>query len=156
MSTEQTNEAWPKKCESGKGTEEAWTVEARNTGNAPQVVGNQTFDNRWRQVEFVESSVGVPSARRYSQASLHGLLTYPAAQALRWWVHAQADIDYQGILVETRLVKHLLRYEFNIEAVSAHALIGSDDRSNMMPDWGVTAQPTPAPPLPVPPEHRNE
>jgi hypothetical protein len=54
---------------------------------------------------------------------------------LRWWVHAQAEIEHE-FCIETRLVKHEIKHSYEITAVSQHALVGGDDRSSLMPDYG--------------------
>lgn len=139
--TDEAQEEWPKKSSSGSATETLWSVEGRHTANEPLSLGTQIFDSRWRAIEFAEGQPGVPSSRRFSHASMHGLMSYAASQALRWWVHAEADINYRGIYFETRLIQHTLKYEYKIEQVSAHAHIHGNDRSNLMPDWGKAKAP---------------
>ncbi len=124
------------KGQSHGGTESAWSVQARHTGPAPVQLGGQTFDNRWRNVGFSESRLGVPANKPFSQATQFGLLSYPAAQALRWWFHANAALSYQHLLLETRLVQHQVEYQISERAISAHEHIHAGDRSNVMPDWG--------------------
>jgi hypothetical protein len=121
--------------ESGK--EVAYTVEARYATSRPVQIANQIFDNRWRTVQYVDSPIGVPTAhpiRRQTQQ--HGMYGYSAAQALRWWLHAEADASMNGICLETRLIKHEITYSSKAVAVSQHCIIGGDDRSNCVPDWG--------------------
>jgi hypothetical protein len=132
---------------SGNGSETAYAVEARYTFHDPLVLGDQVFDNRWRRVKFVQSAVGVPAAPScYRQTLEHGLLAYAAAQALRWWLHANADANgHGGLCLETRLVAHRITYSHKIEAISAHGHIHGGDRSNCVPDWGVRAQSTTQP-----------
>jgi len=124
----------------GSGTETGYTVEARYSYNNPVQIGGQLFDNRWRQVSFEKSEIGIPSAPRYQHHVIeHGLLGYTAAQALRWWLHAQADADgVSGLCLETRLISHKISYTHKIEAIAAHNHIHGGDRSNCVPDWGKT------------------
>src|SRR5690606_9220355 len=102
--------------------------------------GSQLFDQRWKRVKFdtIPLPVGVPSGPP-SLSGLRdklGLYSYQAAQALRWWFHANAAASWNDLCLETRLVKHRVKYSYECEAISAHAVIGGDDRSNVMPDWG--------------------
>lgn len=122
---------------SGTGTEIAYTVEARNNYIDPRQVGGQIFDNRWRRVIFHRDVIGVPQCDRHNRHTReHGMLGYQAAQALRWWVHATAEAERMAICLETRIIKHTIEYSYKITAVSAHEMIGGEDRSNYMPDWG--------------------
>ena len=123
---------------SGSGHETAYTVEARCNGKKARVIAGQIFDNRWQKVEFEKSPIGVPAASPFQEHTLrHRLLGYSAAQALRWWIHAQADSELGGIAwgLETRLVKHKISYSYSIEAVSAHC--GVDAGNSMAPDWNL-------------------
>jgi hypothetical protein len=130
------DESYSTKVGSHSGSETAYSVEARYNYISPAKIGKQLFDNRWRTVEFDASSVGVPRAPSYQRETLNsGLLSYSAAQALRWWLHALAD--YEGhSCIETRLIKHKISFSMEIVAVSSHAEIGGDNKSSMMPDYG--------------------
>ena len=123
---------------SGTGTETAYTVEARNTCK-PIKVGNQIFYDKWLRVEFDKSTIGVPQCAPFQlHTKEHGLLSYQAANALRWWFHAvlEQEMDAGRWSMETRIVKHIISYSHKIEAVSCHGLVSGEDRSNIMPDWG--------------------
>lgn len=122
----------------GSGTEIAYMVEARINSDRPEQIGDQIFDNRWREVHFVHALNGVPRCSPYARRTIeNGLLGYPAAQALRWWLHANADKDgISGICLETRIIKYEIAYSYSITAVSSHKHIHGDDRSNLFPDWG--------------------
>lgn len=128
---------YPKKGQSGSGLEDGWSVEARFTYHEPRQFGKQIFDQRWKSVQFdqVVPPIGVPSGPPsvLGIRDACGLYGYQAAQALRWWFHANAAARWQDGCLETRLVKHLLKYEFSSTAESAHAVIGGDDRSGMKP-----------------------
>ncbi len=134
---------FPQKGQSGSGNEEAWSIEARWMYSEPKAFGGQIFDQRWKRVHFdrVNPPVGVPSGHPsvLNVRDTCDLYGYQAAQALRWWFHANAAAAWMDTCLETRLVKHKLKYEFSSEAVSAHATVGGDDRSGMMPDYGAKA-----------------
>lgn len=131
-------DALPRKGANGSGTETAYTVEARMEYHSPKQINGQLFDNRWRRVSFTAlpahlAHMGVPGAGGMMAAKLD-LYSYTQAQALRWWFHANADATFDGICLETRLVKHSVKYSYESTVESAHAVIGSDDRSSVMPD----------------------
>jgi hypothetical protein len=124
------------KCGSLHGTETAYTVEARVNYHQPAQVGKQIFDMRWQRVKFDKSVIGVPAAPASHRATLeNGLLCYAAAQALRWWLHANAECDFV-ICLETRLIKHTVTYSHTATAVSQHDFVGIEDRTSLMPDDG--------------------
>lgn len=139
-------DTWPKKGSSGNGTDHAYTVEARLAYPEPRSVVGQILDTRWRQVAFVESTVGVPARPRYAPwgAFLSDKLSYQAAQALRWWFLANAEQEFSCLCIETRLVEHEIKYSYSSTAIKAGALIGGEDRSNIMFDWG-KKEPPPLP-----------
>lgn len=70
-----------------------YTVEAMFDFNAPRTICCQIFDREWRQITFAESTtIGVPPTKTFTvDLRKHGLYDYEAAQALRWWFHAQAN-----------------------------------------------------------------
>jgi hypothetical protein len=124
---------------SGTSSETAYTVEARCPGQHPMAVARQLFGHHWCRVVFGESTgQGVPAAPLWKVHTIeHGMYSYAAAQALRWWLHAQAEFE-RGFftLLETRLVEHTIETSHKITAVGAHQIIGSEDRSATMPNWG--------------------
>lgn len=100
---------YPKSRGKGSGRETCYSVEARYNYTQPIEISGQLFDNRWREVKFQDAPVGVPRASEFQEHTLrHRMLGYSAAQALRWWLHANADAMKAGhcICLETRLVKH--------------------------------------------------
>jgi hypothetical protein len=123
----------------GSGTSTGYSVEARST-RGPAVVNDQIFGPNWTTVLFHERNdgQGVPSPGGYDSSGQllnHGLLSYASAQAIRWWFHANAEdgqdkgirigntkIGFNTSLsgVETRLVRHEIKYSYTITAVSAH------------------------------------
>jgi hypothetical protein len=141
MSSEATIIAeFPANAGGGTASEAAYTVEARCPGQHPMQVGNQLFGERWCRVAFEKTpgGHGVPDAPACKLRTIeHGMHSYAAAQALRWWLHAQAEFE-RGFftLLETRLVEHAIETSHKITAVGAHQIIGSEDRSSTMPNWG--------------------
>jgi hypothetical protein len=140
---DETKPEFPQKGASGNGTEQWYSVQARFMYSEARQFGGQIFDQRWKNVHFdqVAPPMGIPAGPPDlgGVRDRHGLYGYQAAQALRWWFHANAAASWQDGCLETRLVRHKVRYEYAIVAESAHAVIGSDDRSGLMPDWGAKA-----------------
>ena len=104
----------------GSSTRPGYTVEARFSLINPEKIGRQIYDNRWRQVEFDQSAIGVPMSPIYHRELIeYGLLSYSAAQALRWWLHAQAELECFGAShgLQTRLVLHQLTCEHDVKAI---------------------------------------
>lgn len=119
---------------SRSGTETCYTVEARYDFHSPLQIGKYIFDSRWRRVEFDRAAIGVPVCAPYQRQTLeHGMLGYAAAQALRWWLHAQADVLSGCWCLQTRLIQHKITYSHEIEAVSSHEHVGGEDRSHIKP-----------------------
>lgn len=90
------------------GSGHGYHVEARLSHGKPRAVGRNMLDGEWRQVDFDETlpGFGVPAYDRLDVGCfIFYLLSYEAAQALRWWFAAHA-----GYGVETRLVKHRIEY----------------------------------------------
>jgi hypothetical protein len=129
---------YPKKGQSGNGSDTGYTVEARYTGSQGHVaIAGIIYTGAWKKLHPEQGPVGVPPHRRFeSWLGQCGLMNYPAAQAIRWWFHAIAEQDFQNLCLETRIVKHRVQYSFEEIAVSAHAEIGGEDRSGYLPDWG--------------------
>jgi hypothetical protein len=117
------------------GEDSAYTVEARYAYTSPVEIAGQLFDNRWRQVVLYEGAIGVPCEMLAKHRERFGMLGYAQAQALRWWLHAEADSFMNGLCLETRLIKHEIKYSSEAVAVSQHCVIGGEDRSNCVPDW---------------------
>lgn len=117
---------------------DGWTVEVRLDDYAqPTPVGDMLVSHQWQRVIFAPAAIGVPSHSEYqSYLGYTRYLSYPAAQALRWWFHAEATKASLALGLRSRLVKHRIRVEHKVEAVSVHCEIGGEDRSAMMPDWG--------------------
>lgn len=130
-------DVWPKRGSSHSSTSDGWKVEARLAYHTPTQVAGMLLDLRWRQVHFDKSPVGVPGERYPNFLVMAGLLTYQQAQALRWWFIAEAQHQSSSLCLETRLIKCRLKASYEYEEVSSHAVIGGDDRSSIMPDYGV-------------------
>ena len=104
----------------GSATLTGYTIEARFHVREPEKIGRQIYDKEWRQVEFDKSVIGVPMSNIYHRELLeHGLFSYSAAQALRWWFHTQAEIECVGGApgLQTRLVQHRLTYTNEVKAI---------------------------------------
>jgi hypothetical protein len=126
-------DGYDKRPATRSGSETAWVVEARST-RSPRQVNNQIFDGEWRRVKFDQHPMGVPATARGSRYTAEAqMLSYPAAQALRWWIHAVLESDYNNLCFETRLVKHVIKYSVSNAPESQHAVIGGEDRSGVMP-----------------------
>ena len=120
------------------GSNTLYTVEARYNFSKPVQICGQLFDQRWLRVKFLtHDGIGVPKLRSWSElANVDGMHQYVEAQALRWWFHAEAEKENNGFCLETRLIKHELKWKQTVTAVSQHCKISGEDRSNMIPDWG--------------------
>jgi len=136
--TEETE--FPKSRGNGNSTRYGWSVEAR-VSRDPVALGDQIFDTKWRTVSFVQCDFGVPTPRFDGG---HGLFGYAQAQALLWWVHANDEAARSFSSIETRIVKHEIKENYSVTAISGHVEIGPEDRSNILPDWGKKS-PTPKP-----------
>jgi hypothetical protein len=113
-------EDYKTKKSKGSATRTGYTIEARFHVRDPENVGRQIFDQNWRQVEFDQSAIGVPMSTSYHRELLdHGLFSYSAAQALRWWFHAQAEIECVGGApgLQTRLVQHRVTCTHEVAAI---------------------------------------
>lgn len=137
---------FPQKGSSGSGDDILYSVQARLAYHDARLICGHLLDLRWKTLYFEKSPIGVPAARPFRFGAMAtGLLSYQAAQALRWWFLAEAETNFSCLCVETRLVEHRVSYSYSSEAIRAVAPIGSDDRSNTMPDWG-KKEVFPAPP----------
>lgn len=117
----------------GGGSFPGYTIEARVTGNPVELAG-QVFDNRWRHVSFMTSRIGIPISGICPEIHQRaGTFEYAAAQALRWWLHAEADAALKICTLETRIVKHKVEYQVHHTAESIHDPIGGDSRTAVMP-----------------------
>lgn len=131
--TEDKKSEFPKDaCPAGGGNMFGFTVEGRNNFLEPITLGNQTFDKRWKKVQFNPSVSGVPTRKGNAHdVGTYGLMDYAAAQALRWWVLAElkASLEIHGLCFETRLVQHEIKYEYSVTPISSHEYVGGDGGS---------------------------
>ena len=132
-------DAFPAKGSSGTSRRDAYKVQARLAYHRPQEVCGVLLDTRWTDIPFnheikLPGRFGVPGD---TELARHGLLTYPQAQSMRWWFHAEASSGLGGgWCIETRLVKASVKLTYEVEFISAHDVVGGEDRSHVMPDWG--------------------
>lgn len=118
----------------GSGTTTAYSVEARYNNPHPREAAGRLFDNRWQMLHFDKSPIGVP-ATTWRHPFVHeiGLLSYQAAQALRWWFLAQLETSVAGCLCfETRIVEHKVEYSYATEAIAHHDLTGGEDNDRII------------------------
>lgn len=104
----------------GSLTSTGYTVEARFFMRDAEMIRQQLYDGQWRKVEFDLSANSIPMSPVHHHELLeHGLLSYSAAQALRWWFHAIAEIECVGGApgLQTRLVQHRLTLEHDVTAI---------------------------------------
>jgi hypothetical protein len=106
------------------GTQQGWSVEARaSLEDYPLQIAEQVFTTKWKPVHFDPAKVGVPAGRLdFDEYLRFGLLSYPAAQALRWWFVAALDMEHKSS-VETRLVRHEVKYERSARRIAEYAAI---------------------------------
>lgn len=123
----------------GNGSIDGYRVQARYMYHEPKIIHGMALDERWRYIDFPQSHVGVPRGPDYYTPMLQAAYcySYQSAQALRWWFHAEAEREMLGgLCIDTRLVKFTIEYSHKWKPVSCHGLIGGDDRSSSIPDWG--------------------
>lgn len=114
---------FPKKGSSGGGKTPCYSVEARIPSGQPEQVGETIYHAEWRGVLFDKSVVGVPSNLHCRAAEDLGLLSYEAANALRWWFHAAA----KSYVIQTRIVKHVIEHNYQETIVSAFGIVGDEE-----------------------------
>lgn len=112
------------------GTQPGWSVEARSTlEDHPLQVGEQLFTTKWKKVHFDPAKLGVPAGRLdFDEYLRFDLLSYPGAQALRWWFIAALRMEHKDTAVETRLVRHEVTYERSARRIAEYdAICAIDD-----------------------------
>ena len=110
--------------------EKAFSVEARFVAKGSKEVCGQVFTDDWQRLHFEDGGpVGVPANRgKFELASSYfGLMSYQAAQALRWWFHAVLESTFSDSCFETRIIEHRIKYSIEQEAVAAHDVRGNSD-----------------------------
>ncbi len=104
----------------GSLTSTGYTVEARFFMRDAEMIRQQLYDGQWRKVEFNLSANSIPMSPVHHRELLeHGLFSYAAAQSLRWWFHAQAEIECVGGApgLQTRLVQHRLTCTHEVKSI---------------------------------------
>jgi hypothetical protein len=129
VSDDKTRSEFPRKPSTCEGNEIAWSVEARSSVG-PQNCMGQLFGEQWKRVDYERGATGVPDGGPIFEGRYFGLLGYHAAQALRYWFLANLSAAYKGTGVETRLVKHQIKYSRSATAVEAEEL-GPDEWRKM-------------------------
>jgi hypothetical protein len=118
-----------------------YSVEARfggyTNGRSRRVNDDFILTTTWQKIPFETGAVGVPAQNWGLDRHLAviGLMSYDAAQALRWWFLASLNTDYRGSLcVETRLVQHKVRVSWEATAIrECDAFLGDDTRYQEQP-----------------------
>jgi hypothetical protein len=117
---------FPKKCSSGSCTDKLYSVEARYNYTHPIKFFDMILDKQWRKVNFTEipQIPAYPGVQSRKPAAMYqsGLVHYAAAQALRWGLHAESELNHLFCL-ETRLVEHVVKTTWDEQAVAAHEAI---------------------------------
>ena len=77
-------------------------VEVRTSFDQPQEIAGMLLGQNWAPLSISQypSGLGVPNVT-IDSAGKHGYFTYEAAQALRWWFHAEARYSF---CLQSRLV----------------------------------------------------
>lgn len=122
-------DSFPVEGSSSSGTNFAFTVQARYAYPDPKIICGMVLDANWRTLSFEKSPIGVPAQARYCPwgGSFPHLMTYEAAQALRWWFLANAAHSFDHWCIETRLVKHEVTYQASEKAIAAASEIDGGD-----------------------------
>jgi hypothetical protein len=117
----------------GSGTTVGYSVEARSTSKPTLVLGNM-IGEKWTRISFSRGEKGVPIPGCWDgsgQLEKLGLFSYESAQAMRWWFLAAAEDSFVNDALpiripmpspwclETRLVRHEVKYQYTVTAVSA-------------------------------------
>ncbi len=145
-----TDKELPYSASSGSMGGDGWSVEVRIEAYAKPIpigsAGEFMVTTQWQRLPFQQAPIGVPAYSEYQgYLGYTNYLNYPAAQALRWWFHAEIAKQTIGLGVQSRLVKHQITVEHKVTAVSVHCEIGGEDRSSIMPDWGKKPEALPSP-----------
>lgn len=110
------------------GTTYGYTVEARWAHGTPKQIGDTILHKEWQSLHFNKSPIGIPPhGPRYGggcQRESMGLLSYAAAEALRWWFIAEVEAQEGHVIsMDTRLVAHKITYKLDSEALNAMSII---------------------------------
>jgi hypothetical protein len=118
---------FPRKSYGGTMTERLFSVEARYNYSSPVQFGDMILDKEWRKVHFNNvpqrpDYPGVLSRKPWPVIAENDLVHYAAAQALRWQLHAAADVEFK-VGLETRLVEHEVETAWKQTAIAAREAI---------------------------------
>jgi hypothetical protein len=117
----------------GSGTSVGYSIEARSLSKPTYILGNM-IGEKWTRLEFPRGEKGVPIPGCWDgsgQMNKLGLFSYQSAQAIRWWFIAAAEDEHVTAAtpiripmpcpwsIETRLVRHEIKYQYTVTAVSA-------------------------------------
>jgi hypothetical protein len=139
----------------GSGTTVGYSVEARSTSKPTLVLGNM-IGEKWTRISFSRGEKGVPIPGCWDgsgQLEKLGLFSYESAQAMRWWFLAAAEDSFVNDArlirvplpspwcLETRLVRHEIKYQYTVTAVSACELVdnpGAPPKEPELPKTKIT------------------
>lgn len=111
---------FPKEISIEKGETTGYSVEARYADIRPEIINGQMFDIRFSRVNFQTSPMGISEAPIYDRELLRsGLFSFEAAQALRWLFIASSKFERSRSCLETRIIRHRIKYERSIEEIEA-------------------------------------
>lgn len=112
---------FPRKGANGSSSGRVFSVEVRYDYSTPQAHGDFIIDREWRTlpVSISPFGVGVPDRTWVKNAASHGLMSWPTANALRWWAHAAF-----GLCLQSRLVEHAIVENYTITVLGFHDVIG--------------------------------
>ena len=115
-----TKTDFPRSVGDHHSTMTGYTVEAMFDSDSPRTICKAIYDCTWRRVPFVESPIGIPTTKIFTvDLCKYGLYDYEAAQALRWWFHAQANFEGNEYCLKTRLIVHEVVSHTTVTATQA-------------------------------------
>ena len=133
---------FPEKGSSGSGTDTLYSVQARYAYGSPVEIVGHLLDTRWSTLHFAKAPIGVPQNRLYQPAAnLTGLMSYEAAQALRWWFVAEARCAKGVFCLHTRLVAHRVQFSWSEESIAEIDEHGSSEPRVEYPKVVAAARP---------------
>jgi len=119
------------------GEMEGYIVEMRVSipGVIPRVIAGVHLSDKWVKLnpDKVLPGRGIPNGRPHTsyQLTMADLLSYPTAEALRWW--AVAEAHSQCFDLETRLVKHRLTWSWSSEPQVAMKEVTAQELIKLVP-----------------------
>jgi hypothetical protein len=120
---------FPRKGSSSNSTDYRYTVEVRYDFWEPKAIGGFIIDREWRTfpTELAPKGFGIPN-EIHSRTSLSkiGLMTWPCANAIRWWAHAVG-----GLCLQSRIVVHKVEETYQETILGYHDVIGGGGANDM-------------------------